>query len=1656
MVPSSSSPSSPSSDAPPASALSVQRVTPSVLQAGESYDLVILGAGLDLRTVFDFGEGVEAIGAPVLAPAAMGPVTLRVHVRVSEGAPAGVRVVGARAGSREARGPARITVRAAPPTGIAAPPRPGRMPSPPSSAPPPVVAPSPPPLAGGASPPPGFPVGSVIPSQWKAGSSYDVVVSGVAVTASTELRFGAGVSVVGKPKVLGSSKVSVHVQIAKDAKPGPRALETRPGPSGAWQEAAASAYVVPGVTIGVTPVPAWSGLETVFAMGTIYLAAPRWGTYGQSTEVTTDYGLPLLNDELKFEWSEQNPGTAQHYELRILDAKGKVLHSWKGTQRWYRPSAQTVVDLLGPAQVYSASAGGVAELGTMELGKIGQVSDAALGTGGNAAATKKDPNQVLRDSADLFWEVSGYRAFPKSGVPAGSKETVTLEVEKSERWPLARPMRPNGFGACQASGKQWGISITNVDGGKGGTKAKAVNHPGDRFVLQGKIDLSKSPYAVHSKANVNAKQPGQIVSTVQSFAYENLFVDWGDGDVRPLTLPPQGSVFGTTSHGDAAGDEKAQFPGPLAAGAVKKSYAYPGTYTAKVYQLPSKDIQQTPPQILSHVYENLPASPHLGGPVGDAYAGASGGKGGKAKKLAKPGGGAAGGGVASATLPGGAGESLHAVAGEFDAKKVQGIADEAVVLFCHAVVIDPYKDEVAFGPLHLEDVEVEGFGGDDAKTSTCNQAFQASAKLEYYGEGDVEVTWAVGDVVLATEKLHVGPSTPREGDPKSWGAPKTSTFDLVSPMLPTDAVGKHLLRVEVNVVASFDFGLLLATVVENVSGKDVRQAPKTSAGGRPPKVGLLSSLREGSGKTPIVFAKEKPKVAGDPPKTRVVARAPYEVGESDPSSPCHFVFPTQEGDFDVYLEQETLKGDAGGWSGNGTLRFLLANGPSGAKELAAPIGFSGWASPDGLRVSAGAKLEASPGSPVSAPAFTGTVKKLAGVAESTMEATLDLELQQKGLRDPGTTNGKSWAGQVSTLSAAGDWIRTGVKLSDTSVYWSGFRVSSSDTVLDLSRTKGPGGACGPADGTFLGLHLGSAKVVPNTLDLVSVTVAASDWVVTEHLCGMLQVKNPVVNQVVGKGSISIHQIDATFANGSTDATYDMSVGVPFLDTTLTGKATLVETKTSEGELDFAGLGGSGISRTMGPITMKASDFRFGKDQGGWRVIANTWWDFQAEGKALNAKSIAVPDIHFGLTGTVWFDDSGAKTLEQPVTGKGTLVKTPLDLVSLRLEGPQSGDEKLDLSLRTQAKLSKAMPAVDVQVKYGIVGDGYNGWGPQHAPFQVSVPFPAGQPTTNAEVFPEYAPKGNDLFAGKVDLAMFGGPPITGEFRLGYSGSSDYWLTRVTVPLGSGGVSLAPIPLNLYRVRGGLGYHMAISSFQDTGSLAGAKVDLSTELLFMAGMRVGTPDQFALMADGDFTVATGANGGARMDFHAWLLTKNHGGSAPLQGFLQYQAGNFDLRAWGHFSFLQGIYSVDLGSGENDAAIDAHFGGGDWHVYAGKKDGPRIQASFFEKASVDSYLMLGNAGLNLGGGEHFYLGVGGNYAKAYVKGWMDVGVGITPAPKISGDFNAGVKAGACAFDVCANVGATAKVHAEALPLQMKANAKIGLPWPAPDIHIKVRLK
>jgi hypothetical protein len=1667
----------------------------------------------------------------------------------------------------------------------------------------------------------------VVPNQIAAGSqNVDLTLQGTNFVPGTQVTFtvGAGVPAAvfanGPARYVNSTEMHVSVNALPAALPGGRDINLQgPGQQSVAGKGMLNVLAVkpsgPPTVLKIPPITLQN-----FPLGIIHLDGPL-GAVTQSDQYET-FAVPLLTDDSVFQWHEQNPGLADYYELRIYSQDGKTLvathqitgHKMPAVGGWvtvlptyFRPDPAFLKAVLDPVQ-RRMFPGLIGLMGPPVIGSKTPIVSIAASSGSTMPNFPPDQLSGQLSQGQLQWEVAGFHTYNKNGVapsatpPANNKGggqnavpvlnqngaqnlaqnsgnqaasggTVDIEVEISDRWPLLAPKPPTGL-SCSGTGMGSGLQAVNIankdvyDANGKVTGVDQNNYVGDPWALQGNINLAQSPYQI--KFTPHTADPPNcgsqcLVKYVTSVQFDNVFVDWGDGTVQPLTAPPvtppppnQYSVGNWTPAVQLSLPMNSTSP-------MQHTYQSPNSYTVRVFQLSEGDLQHVSVGSVSASVDG-PTTPFM-----------------QTALLSKM---ASQGAMKNGLTLTGVQTNFQQMlgGGNSGTSPASQVASDAYMLYCHTVNITVVEDLAADGPLHLTGIGDPDFGAYDVRKpvlaagglmkgaplggstqkstapmqvekipppaassnapkveneklvplvpgadpvaavcSTCDDGMDATTYLKYYGTGQVRVTWVV-DGTQSQQTFPLPPSPPRKNLPRQgfttvqFGGfvleipvPEppiiiAQSNPINSPGLQVQPVGNHSVLVEADVMpnptmpnlsigVSRALGSLMPIGLSPPAGsnptgggKQMQTAPNVAdaqsllntlappaASNLPPlKIGVLSPTKQSASGLGAVqylngaLQQVVSQVGNTIPDQHVASNAEvYQVVASDQKKPCKFLFPVRSGGaFEISGLQNHVTQQGTTYNGTGNLIIHMANTSSGGYDEYPPIPvkISNWSVPDGLNVQTGS-IDVSPNMTLAAslPALQGSLQRLSGQAGGELDATLNVTLADDTLRLPGEKP-VSWSGITSELHANGDWMKDGLTLPSTLIGWSAFTMQSSNVRLDLSHHDGDaaGRLCGTlAGGDWVGVRFPSLAITPYTMDLVSsssLQPVVNDWGVTGGLCGNLTTTTPFT-ATIGAGSVTIGSINATAFNGTFSAQYKgMDIYVPWLDVHLKGDATLQSGGGKQASISFP-FTVPPVSKTFGNFAFTANNLQFTQQQGiGWVVSANKLhMVFSAENKQFAAFDQV---FYFGMDGRGYFAQ-GNQTADIPLGGSSQLGQTPVDLISAHLTAPPTGGQVLGALFNATVHLSEVMPAAAVQVNYQVnmAGKNYSTVGPTNSPFTIDLPYPSGQPSSEAKVHPVYSGTSGSEYSGSVDLSELGGPPITGEFRLGYQGGHDYWLTRVSYALGPTGVPLVPVPpvMNLYRVQGGLGHNFPLTAFEDTGSLSAATPVFDNSFLFMAGMRVGMPDQFTYTLDGDLVIkSSGQDAGARMDFHAWVLKPPDNSNGDFQGYFQYAGSNFDGRLWGHLNFMGGLASVDMGNSANNAAVDIHFGpSGPWHIDAGKQQGPRIDGHLLV-SDANMYVMLSDAGLSIGGGESINLNVGDDsVASAYVRGSVDMGLTITPQPHISGDFSASVDAGVCVDNVCVSAGVSAQVHAEALPLEMQASASIGLPWPLGSVSFSVHL-
>jgi hypothetical protein len=1002
--------------------------------------------------------------------------------------------------------------------------------------------------------------------------------------------------------------------------------------------------------------------------------------------------------------------------------------------------------------------------------------------------------------------------------------------------------------------------------------------------------------------------------------------------------------------------------------------------------------------------------------------------------------------------------------------------------------------------------------GIDAVTNTCNEAFTARTVVRYHGQGMVKVTWKVDNEVVCVSKPEAATSKERTGLTKQQAAAKDCSqvppSELVVNMdyLPTRTPGVHTLTAEAEVV--YDAKKPDADQVI----QDLGTLDKNPGRMKPALASVLAGTSAGTGKSkPVRFGLLNPTPSSGLPQVAYfgdvtpavkkiigvdsdlsrstihldlancfVTSAPktYKVEALDPKEACSIDFPTTGGPFRVTdlakNVQTEMVGGVMRMTGHGKLKVAIRKSEDTIDErLAVPVSLDQW-DVEGLQVTKGEINLANLQAAINLPGTTGTLDSLKGkvagkgktqdlMAGLTLTpADLTLTLRGKDKQVP------TWKVE-KPLTSEGDFYADDLDLPETFVGRTPWIMSSKGgVVLDYSHKEGTGPA--GQGKQWVGVRLKQLVLKPFAFEMVSDSPAfplVDDWYLGDD-SGAAGLHGKVdFHDWIGKfqdGSIKVGTMHFE-ALGSMNykCTYkDTEVRVPWFTTPVKGD--VVMSKSSDGYIwsydNVKDKADNWPAVVDGGFSLKPANLYFTNEKNiAWTVMGDAILNFKADGRRF--ASFTLDRFCYRFDGRASFAQD-VRTRTVSLNTKSTLGDTQADLKNVVVTMPTSGPSVVDFAFNTNLRLSDSplLPAADAVVNYHLNrgGAGYSAPPAATAPFALAMAFPLGSPTVRGTVHPTYAPgsgSGNSTrYTGKVDLGLFGGPPIKTQFVLGYQGGKDYFLCRADVPLGPTGQVILPELLTLYKIHGGLGYNFGLDAFKDNVGILNAQPDMKGNALFSAGMRVGSGDGFAYMLDGTLTISTAA--AARMDYDAWLLSRNHDGQGMFKGFFQYGNGSLDGRMWGGLDLLGGLVQFSLGDSESNAAIDLHLGSDSWHIYAGQRNGARIKAKVITSGS-DAYLMLGSReGLAIGGAQNYYLGVGdSSVASAYAKAYLDMGLQVTPQPKIIGDFSAGMRAGVCAFGVCVSGGVNAAVHAEALPVEVKATCNLDLPWPLSDVTFTVHM-
>jgi hypothetical protein len=587
--------------------------------------------------------------------------------------------------------------------------------------------------------------------------------------------------------------------------------------------------------------------------------------------------------------------------------------------------------------------------------------------------------------------------------------------------------------------------------------------------------------------------------------------------------------------------------------------------------------------------------------------------------------------------------------------------------------------------------------------------------------------------------------------------------------------------------------------------------------------------------------------------------------------------------------------------------------------------------------------------------------------------------------------------------------------------------------LDFSLEAGPApgtSSCGTAGPAWTGIHLGQA-----TLSTYQFDVSQGDdplrplpgWVINAPgPCGQASLTGLPKLELGDGGWIQSGPLEVSAGGGAFHATYTgLKLFTPWFSKPSNqplGPVDAVFYDSAGSDQKYFKIPGLGSppAQDWGRVSLKATNLELARAEGiGWALRGDLAFSFEDHGQKPFA-ALSTSAIAFDLSSGHARFESGATQGSIPLAALSCLPPhlgdTPLLLKAVNVSGLASASRRLSFDFDATLKLSQAndvLPDAPAHVVFGVhrQSASYDAPSPTTPQFSLTASFPPGNASTSSAALALAYVPGSTFYCGQVDLSLLGGKGLgagTGTFVLGYDGTGkDGWLAHYNVPLAGGaGIPIAPpLPINLFSVNGGLGYNVDGKAFSNPLTCKTPFQITNTGVLFSAGMRAGTTDRTTLTLDGQLTIDPGH--ATRFDVDAWLLDSNPSGKGDVEGVLKWSDGAFRGKFWGGFEFLEDptgiigghVVDLDLGSGENDAALDLLVSkSGEWHVWAGHNPkyngGPPISGRvLFAKSDV--WLMLGGQGLSnldLDVGGRQKVEVGGCIWECCASAYAEFGCGL----------------------------------------------------------------
>jgi hypothetical protein len=304
------------------------------------------------------------------------------------------------------------------------------------------------------------------------------------------------------------------------------------------------------------------------------------------------------------------------------------------------------------------------------------------------------------------------------------------------------------------------------------------------------------------------------------------------------------------------------------------------------------------------------------------------------------------------------------------------------------------------------------------------------------------------------------------------------------------------------------------------------------------------------------------------------------------------------------------------------------------------------------------------------------------------------------------------------------------------------------------------------------------------------------------------------------------------------------------------------------------------------------------------------------------------------------------------------------------------------------------------------------------------------------------------------MNMFGVPfPVKADFRLGYIGDDDYWITHAEY---SGDIPIGP-GFNIKKIGGGLGRNFDENAFLGSVLAATPKPNPDGKIIFAADMTIGSPGTDGYKARGILTVIP-SDTKAVMNIQDITLL---GMPTQLKGRLELIPDGFTASIWGGVKLLNNLVWLDI----EKNSTEIYIGKQGSHIYAGKQEGPWIKGGInigdIIKPSVKVWYMekytfseisrsvgaSGGMNFNLGDCDILGFSAGFNFD-------LMCGISVLPSPNAEGHLHADVGYNICSSIVDVGCGGSVDANVKLIPPYAYAQGTAGCDTPLGEVTFTMK--